>query len=104
MSTPEILAEIKRRVMAVDPTAEVVLYGSYARGEQGPESDIDVLVLVDKEVLPFEEEKAIMIPLFRLETLTGIVISPRVITRRSWFNRPLVTPFFLNVQREGRRL
>ena len=101
MSTPEILAEIKRRVAAADPTAQVVLYGSYARGEQGPESDIDLLILVDKEALSSEEETGIMYPLFHLEYDTGVIISPRVQTRKAWFNRPFVTPFFSNVQREG---
>mgnify|MGYP003382355004 CR=1 FL=1 len=104
MSTPEILAEIKRRVMAVDPTAQVVLYGSYARGEQGPESDIDLLILVDKEKLDLDEERAIRSPLYDLELATGVMISPRVETRKAWYNRPFVTPFFENVQREGRSL
>ena len=104
MSTPEILAEIKRRVMVVDPTAEIVLYGSYARGDQGPESDIDLLILVEKEKVDFDEERAIRSPLYDLELTTGIIISPRVETRKAWYNRPLVTPFFENVQREGRSL
>ena len=104
MGTPEILQEIKRRVAAVAPTAEVVLYGSYARGENGPESDIDLLILVDREKLSFDEEKQIAFPLFDLEISSGRTISPRVLTRKEWFNRPVVTPFFLNVQSEGRTL
>lgn len=36
MTTPDILQEIKRRVASVEPSAQVLLYGSYARGEQGP--------------------------------------------------------------------
>ncbi len=101
MSTPEILAEIKRRVMAVDPTAQVVLYGSYARGEQGPDSDIDLLILVNKETLDYDSRKAFTSPLYQLEFSTGTIISPRILTRKEWFERPVVTPFFENVQREG---
>ena len=101
MSTPEILAEIKRRVAAVDPTAQVVLYGSYARGEQGPESDIDLLILVEKEKIDLDQQRSITHPLYDLEIASGIMISPRVVTKKEWLNRLVVTPFFLNVQREG---
>ena len=38
---------VDRIVEAVDPI-RVVLFGSAARGEMGPESDIDVLVVVDE--------------------------------------------------------
>ena len=104
MSTPEILAEIKRRVAAVDPTAQVVLYGSYARGEQGPESDIDLLILVDTDRLDYDSRKRFTSPLYQLEFAAGIMMSPRVVTRHEWFQRQVVTPFFENVQREGRTL
>ena len=104
MSTSEILAEIKRRVMAVDPTAQVVLYGSYARGDQGPESDIDLLILLDKESVSYEDDKHISYPLFDLEIETGHMISPRVLSKKEWLNRPFATPYFENVQREGRVL
>lgn len=40
---PEVVREI---VEAVEPR-EVILFGSVARGENGPDSDIDVLVVLD---------------------------------------------------------
>jgi predicted nucleotidyltransferase len=48
MGTHELLAEIKRRLLAVhgDRLCGVVLYGSEARGQAGPDSDVDVLVLL----------------------------------------------------------
>lgn len=104
MDTQEILQEIKRRAAAVAPDAEVVLYGSYARGDNGPDPDIDLLILVGREKVGFEEEKQIAFPLFDLEISSGRAISPRVLTRKEWYSRPVITPFFLNVQREGRML
>ena len=104
MSTTEILQEIKRRVSVAAPTAEVVLYGSYARGDQQVDSDIDLLILVDAEKVDHELESSITHPLYHLEYATGTIISPRVISKKEWYSRPFVTPFFLNVEREGRRL
>ncbi|MGC8972905.1 MAG: nucleotidyltransferase domain-containing protein [Thermoproteus sp.] len=41
------LAEIKRIATAADPSAEVYLFGSYARGDMRPDSDIDILIVSD---------------------------------------------------------
>lgn len=48
MDTHQLLAEIKRRLQAVhgDRLRGVILYGSEARGQAGPDSDVDVLVLL----------------------------------------------------------
>jgi len=40
---------VKNSINMTDPNATVILYGSYARGEEDKNSDIDLLVLVDKE-------------------------------------------------------
>ena len=40
---------VKNAINMTDPNATVILYGSYARGEEDKNSDIDLLVLVDKE-------------------------------------------------------
>ncbi len=39
------LREAARRLMAAVPGSEVVLFGSHARGEAGPRSDLDLLVI-----------------------------------------------------------
>jgi len=39
------LAEIIRRVVAIASPEKVILFGSAARGEMGPDSDIDLLVV-----------------------------------------------------------
>ena len=40
-----LLREMKKVIREVVSAAEVLLYGSVARGTQGPESDYDILVL-----------------------------------------------------------
>jgi predicted nucleotidyltransferase len=40
-----VLAEIVRRVVEVAQPDRIILFGSAARGESGPDSDIDLLVI-----------------------------------------------------------
>jgi predicted nucleotidyltransferase len=40
-----LIKEAGRRLAAAAPDAEVVLFGSRARGESGPDSDLDLLVI-----------------------------------------------------------
>lgn len=40
-----VIAEVGRRLSAAAPSARVILFGSHARGEAGPQSDLDLLVV-----------------------------------------------------------
>jgi uncharacterized protein len=105
MTAPDILHEIKRRVAEVEPNAQVLLYGSYARGEQGPDSDIDLLILLPEgDRVGYDEGMRIKSPLYDLERHSGKLISPLVYTRKEWLERHKGTPFFYNVQREAMSL
>jgi hypothetical protein len=44
-----LIAEAGRRLAAAGPDAQVILFGSHARGEASPQSDVDFLV-VEPEV------------------------------------------------------
>mgnify|MGYP001004534105 FL=1 len=46
---PEVLEEIIRRIVACSNPEKIVLFGSGARGEMGPASDIDLLVIKSGE-------------------------------------------------------
>jgi len=43
-------------VLSVDPAAEAILFVSRARGDSGTESDWDILILVDKDNVTWENE------------------------------------------------
>ncbi len=52
-----ILAKIKNTVLSIEPDATVILYGSFARGDNRSDSDMDILILVDKEKITRDDEK-----------------------------------------------
>ena len=97
----DILDRIKTTVQETHPGATVILYGSYARGEERPDSDIDILVLVDKEgKLSFEEETKIAYPIYDISFEVDKLISVNIYTKVGWANHR-VTPYYENVNREG---
>lgn len=100
----EILLRIKHSVLANEPGATIILYGSYARGDNKKDSDIDILILLDREKVSRDEEKRITYPLYDIEFDTGRIISPLVFSRSDWTTRHKVTPFYQNIQSEGREL
>jgi len=104
MSRPEIIEKIRNILHGIDPTAEVIVYGSEARGDARESSDIDLLILVNKKKLAYRDITRFTYPLYDLEITDGITVSPLVYTRDSWEKRPFLTPFYLNVMNEGIRL
>ena len=98
-----ITSRIRILVKEIDPTADVILYGSRARGDEHPDSDWDILILVDAEV-DLDYERMFRHKLYDLELETGEAFSITVYNRTDWRSRYWMTPLFQNVSREGIRI
>ncbi len=96
-----ILRSIKKSVKSSEPNATIILYGSYARGDHRKSSDVDLLILLDKERVTREDEKKIKYPLYDIEFDTGRIISPFILTKSDWESKHKMTPFYKNVHKEG---
>ena len=102
------VSDIQRIVskLAAEYGAErVYLFGSYARGDAEPGSDIDVLILVDASRQDISAQNW-QVGDMAAELLLnyGVVVSP-IVENRDYFNRNMnVLPFYRNVDREGVRI
>ena len=101
MRRTEIVEQIKQTIKKTEPTATAILYGSEARGDARADSDIDVLILLEGEARNLKIEDKLSGALYDLELNTGVLISPMIMLRSQWENRPFKTPFYINVINEG---
>jgi len=104
MNKQKLLSEIKRVILEKEPQAEIILYGSYARGDQRSDSDMDILILIDKEKITYEDQKRISYPLYDLEIGTNQTISPLIRSRKTWYEKYPNTALFININKDGIRL
>jgi len=96
-----LLAECKAAIREVAPEADLILYGSRARGDAREDSDYDLLVLVDREV-DMDLERAVVDRLVPLEVRTGQILTVLIYSRTRWNSAQYrAMPFHRNVTREG---
>ena len=98
-----ITSKIRTLVKEIDLSAEIILYGSRARGDSHPDSDWDLLILVDSMV-DLDYERLFRHKLYDLELETGEAFSITVYNKTDWRTKFWMTPLFQNVSKEGFRI
>jgi len=69
-----VIAEAARRLSAAAPQARVILFGSHARGEAGPGSDLDFLVVEPEVDDPAQESVRLRRTLRGLGLFADVVV------------------------------
>ena len=95
-----VLARIKKQVKEIDPLADIILYGSRARGDSRPDSDWDILILVNSPA-DIETEKVFRHKLYDVELDLGEAVSTYVYNKQEWNTKYWMTPLFKNISNEG---
>jgi predicted nucleotidyltransferase len=78
---------------------QVILYGSWARGEATEESDIDLLVVLKGKVQPGREIDRIIDVITDLNLKYGVLLSVYPISERKYNH--VNSPLLLTVKKEG---
>lgn len=73
------------------------LYGSRARGDARPDSDYDLLILLDKDHITSEDHDAYVYPLKVMGWSINEMINPHIYPRKDWLTWDFV-PFHDNVE------
>lgn len=101
MTTSQLLVEIRRRLERVHGSRlrGVVLYGSEARGQAGPDSDVDVLVLLAEPIHYARDLETNIKALYALTLELGRPISPKPVSASEY--ETYDCPLYRAVHEEG---
>lgn len=79
---------------------KLILFGSAARGDAGPDSDVDLLILTDR-ALPVSAKHELYDLVFDVNLRYGSRLSVVCIGEDQWDKGPLFVPIRPDVEREG---
>ncbi len=75
MNSDVILENITNAIHRQDPKAQAFLFGSRARGDNKPDSDWDIIILIDNKTVTSEIENRFRDVLYNIELESGQIIS-----------------------------
>jgi len=101
MEIKEILEEFKTEIKKLygKRLKNIILYGSWARGEATEESDIDLVITLKGSVIPGKEIDRMIDIITEINLKHGVLISVYPISEEDY---PTInSPLLINVRREG---
>ena len=105
MRYQEAIRELGKRLQQEygDAIVRVLVFGSVARGTDGPESDVDIMVVVDDDKcsVDWELERSIRGVALGVELAQGVVFDLKVVAHHALRGLSGHTPFMERVAEEG---
>ena len=99
-----LLWDLEKRLKNIygEKLKKILLYGSYARGDNDEESDLDVMVLLDMDEKEIKRQHdKVLDVVVDLTTRYGIVLSVIENNYDYFYDWVDVLPFFASIEREG---
>ncbi len=95
---------LKKTILDLYPDAEIILFGSRARGDYDEDSDVDILILLNTEVNSKLEEKIIG-DIYDIELKYDLIFGILIKNINEWNYHYSGNPFLKeNISREGMRV
>ena len=95
------IKELKRRLTELygPKLKEILLFGSWARNEGTTESDIDLLIILEDDIIPGQEIDRMIDIITDINLAYNTLISVIPVSKKSY--NEVNSPLFLNVRKEG---
>ena len=96
----EILKEFKTNIKKLygDKLSKIILYGSYARGEQTEDSDVDLAIILKGDIRPFKEIDKMTSIAGEIDLKYNILLSLHPVAEMDY--ESCKTPLLLNIHEE----
>jgi predicted nucleotidyltransferase len=97
----QILDEFRRAIERLygKRLKSIILYGSWARDEATEDSDIDLAVVLEGDVVPGEEIDRMIDVVTEMNLSYGVLISVYPVSEKHY--QTLDSPLLLNIRKEG---
>ncbi len=101
MEIEQVLSEFRKSVGGLygNRLKKIVLYGSWARGQATQDSDIDLAIVLEGDVVAGKEIDRVIDIITEINLKYGVLLSVYFVSERDYTS--VNSPLLLNLRREG---